>query len=346
MNGFVTFLIVAGVFLLLKFIYDSYLTNNTNRRWNEYKRQDPETARKIENQHGVRDTKSDRERSMEIIARNTNSDVNSIKQEYFDELDKSNFDIVEYESTKKFLNEAKIVEAKRYILSHEDTPSAIIIEWTEEYWKQKAKTKNVSFNVTEEIIRQKLNSEMDMRDFKNAQKSIDTLILVNPTSEKYVKRGVIKQQQDNIQGAIQDGYAALEFDEIDPSAFTLLAEIYRSQNKFEKAYKYYKQGLNLIPENSSLLGDAGIFFQSIGCYYDAIVMCERSLELNPNNIDMYMDLIWIYFKYYPDHEKMIKYCRIVREKEKKGELMLTVEQESEINYIEVGYQLNIERGWK
>jgi len=46
-----TFFAIIGVialFILGKFIYDTYLTNNTTRRWNVYKRNHPEDAAKVD----------------------------------------------------------------------------------------------------------------------------------------------------------------------------------------------------------------------------------------------------------------------------------------------------------
>ena len=51
-----TFFAIIGVialFILGKFIYDTYLTNNTTRRWNVYKRNHPEDAAKVERNGGL-----------------------------------------------------------------------------------------------------------------------------------------------------------------------------------------------------------------------------------------------------------------------------------------------------
>ncbi|MEF3077855.1 hypothetical protein [Winogradskyella poriferorum] len=48
--SFLYFLIaVVAVIIIFKFIYDSYLTNNTERRWQEFKKVDPNWASRIEN---------------------------------------------------------------------------------------------------------------------------------------------------------------------------------------------------------------------------------------------------------------------------------------------------------
>ncbi len=49
MKYIVLVIAVVIVFIIIKFIYDSYLTNNTEENWQEFKKSDPETAHKIEN---------------------------------------------------------------------------------------------------------------------------------------------------------------------------------------------------------------------------------------------------------------------------------------------------------
>lgn len=44
----ITIIIIIIVIVLGKFIYDSYLTNNTEERWEEYKKIDPDNARRID----------------------------------------------------------------------------------------------------------------------------------------------------------------------------------------------------------------------------------------------------------------------------------------------------------
>jgi hypothetical protein len=48
MNTLLIFIIVTIAFIIGKFIYDSYLTNNTNRRWAEFKSNNPEVVYKVE----------------------------------------------------------------------------------------------------------------------------------------------------------------------------------------------------------------------------------------------------------------------------------------------------------
>ena len=53
MGTFLTFLGIIFVILVIKFIWDSYLTDNTEKRWREYKRQTPAEAERIEANTGL-----------------------------------------------------------------------------------------------------------------------------------------------------------------------------------------------------------------------------------------------------------------------------------------------------
>lgn len=53
MGTILTFLGIVLIFLFFKFIWDSYLTNNTERNWQEYKQQFPAEAERIESNPGL-----------------------------------------------------------------------------------------------------------------------------------------------------------------------------------------------------------------------------------------------------------------------------------------------------
>ena len=48
MTTFLTFIGLIGLFMIGKFIYDTYLTNNTEKDWEEYKRKYPHEAKVVE----------------------------------------------------------------------------------------------------------------------------------------------------------------------------------------------------------------------------------------------------------------------------------------------------------
>ena len=53
MTTFLTFIGIIALFIFFKFIYDTYLTNNTERDWQEYKSGNPHEERVLENNKGL-----------------------------------------------------------------------------------------------------------------------------------------------------------------------------------------------------------------------------------------------------------------------------------------------------
>jgi len=53
MTTFLTFIGLIALFIVGKFIYDTYLTNNTERDWQEYKRANPHEANVLESNEGL-----------------------------------------------------------------------------------------------------------------------------------------------------------------------------------------------------------------------------------------------------------------------------------------------------
>ena len=49
MEYFIFLILVAVIFFIGKFIYDSYITDNTEKEWEELKRTDPKIVSKVEN---------------------------------------------------------------------------------------------------------------------------------------------------------------------------------------------------------------------------------------------------------------------------------------------------------
>jgi hypothetical protein len=53
MTTFLTFLGIVALFVICKFIYDTFLTNNTEKNWQEYKSSNPHEAQVLERNEGL-----------------------------------------------------------------------------------------------------------------------------------------------------------------------------------------------------------------------------------------------------------------------------------------------------
>ncbi|MBU2940154.1 hypothetical protein KO494_11465 [Lacinutrix sp. C3R15] len=78
----VTLIIIVVVLIFGKFIYDSYLTDNTEKRWEEYKESDPMGAAKVENSRfGAKPIKQDLELKKQLNKQKKQLVIESIKEE-------------------------------------------------------------------------------------------------------------------------------------------------------------------------------------------------------------------------------------------------------------------------
>lgn len=93
-----TFVLIIIAFFLIKFIYDSYLTDNTEKGWQEYKNSNPIKARKVEN--STFETKP-ANKKFSVIADTLNTEILDSNGTIIT-LDSRSFILNDEESNKKF----------------------------------------------------------------------------------------------------------------------------------------------------------------------------------------------------------------------------------------------------
>ena len=113
MGVFGTIVLVVVIYFLGKFIYDSYLTDNTEKQWNEFKKSDPMTADKIEGST-IRNKEAIEDYKTENIGMNSNEELNQLKIEL---VKKRMYTDIE-DGMEKKINEY-IYEENRILYSHE-----------------------------------------------------------------------------------------------------------------------------------------------------------------------------------------------------------------------------------
>jgi len=142
-----TFFAIIGVialFILGKFIYDTYLTNNTTRRWNVYKRNHPEDAAKVERNGGLSfNNKSQKTKENEKIetlnrlANNMDCLPNEVKEKFLAELNAEKTRPEECENLIKIFKEEKYKESQTFGIDIDNTIPAFFEKWTNEYLENK-----------------------------------------------------------------------------------------------------------------------------------------------------------------------------------------------------------------
>jgi hypothetical protein len=134
MPVFGIFLVIIISFLILKFIYDSYLTNNTEKEWQRYKSDFPEKARKIEGVEEPRIVISDKEQSMQRLAKNYGCEVWEVKSRYLEELKSIDLKNLSLGQFNELFSDQIKKESKLLGISPEDTASFTMKEWAQEVY--------------------------------------------------------------------------------------------------------------------------------------------------------------------------------------------------------------------
>jgi tetratricopeptide (TPR) repeat protein len=68
-----------------------------------------------------------------------------------------------------------------------------------------------------------------------------------------------------------------------PDLWLSLGEVFEKQNKQQQAFTTYGQVLTIDPENSQAYARQGRLFCQFGQFHSAVSVCQRALELEPDN---------------------------------------------------------------
>jgi hypothetical protein len=130
-----TFIGIIATIIFLKFIYDTFLTNNANKNWNEYKSENPEKAARIERNTGLNfNTKPNSNlahklASLQMLAEHYGCNASDVKDVVMNEF-KANYQ--NYQELTNLLEKFKIAkgtESIQYDIDPEDTPNAYLYNW-------------------------------------------------------------------------------------------------------------------------------------------------------------------------------------------------------------------------
>jgi|GEM_PF-4130369 len=158
-----TLLYLGGFFvilLILKFVYDSYLTDNTEREWQKYKYLNPEKAKKIEGVGVKFDSREvdksfdeiDKENSMKRLAEKYSCEVWEVKDKVLKEVSENKLDDLTYAEFKDFFKEQIEKESRTYQIKPINTSSEQISFWIEDYLFSNKWEKNSEIKSTPETF--------------------------------------------------------------------------------------------------------------------------------------------------------------------------------------------------
>lgn len=273
MTTFLTFVGIIALFILGKFIYDTYLTNRTEKDWNEYKQSNPESAARIERNKGLdfstksKSREQDKRDSLLRMAENIGCSPAQVKENYIKGLKEQQLTAAQTKEAIQMCRQKKYEESKVFNIDPDDTASAYMEEWTKEYLKNKeyADRKRTEREVAEDLITE--NPELD-RIVKSGDKSelhdflgdnpdlmdsmLEDLAFADEPAEKYRRKAIDKMFDDkDYTGAIQLINKGLEFDEpeTEPFLYELRAECAEKLLNYNDALSDMDKAIESILKN-------------------------------------------------------------------------------------------------
>ncbi|MDM8162239.1 hypothetical protein QUH73_20665 [Labilibaculum sp. K2S] len=143
MNTILTFIGIIALFAIGKFVYDTYFTNNAQKNWDEYKKNNPESGARIERNKGFdistksRSREEDKKRSLLRMAENIECSPLQVKENYIQGLSQQKASVIELKRSIQMIREKKYEESMVFDIDPDDTVSALIEEWTKEFIENK-----------------------------------------------------------------------------------------------------------------------------------------------------------------------------------------------------------------
>jgi predicted TPR repeat methyltransferase len=112
--------------------------------------------------------------------------------------------------------------------------------------------------------------------------------------QKYFKKGLNKQKEQDFAAAESFYKRALRFDPMHLDANYLLGTLYAEQGELAKALKFLLQAAEINPRSHMIQNNLGNIYQLSGQFDKAIVCYQRALKLEPNMPEVHNNLGNIY----------------------------------------------------
>ncbi|MFK7750536.1 MAG: tetratricopeptide repeat protein [Kordia sp.] len=165
-------------------------------------------------------------------------------------------------------------------------------------------------------FRQK-NYEKALKDFNSA------ILLNNNDSEIYYGRGQAKYHLGDIQNALLDTNVAIELDKTNWSYYNQRGIILNDMEKHEEAISDFTKAIE-ISDHAYAYNNRGFSYYKLGNLKQALVDCEKSLELNDENGLAYYYLGLIAYKLGKSERACVHFTKALNLGEVKAEMALRV----------------------
>jgi len=272
---------IIGIIALLffgKFVYDTFLTNNTERDWEEYKQSDPVGAARVEKNNGLdistksKSRETDKQESLMRIADKLNCSTSEVKDNFLIRFDQIELTEEKIKSIVKSLGNEIYEESKMFNIDPEDTTAALKREWFSEFRSKnevsnsdKLYSKSLSGFIADnpeiEGLLLKSGDMSELLDYvaKNKEdlmySAVENIAFANEPAEKYRQRALKKMHPErDFIGAIEIINKGLTFDEAEtePFLYNLRAdcqkELLNYQDALQDMNKAIESILRTLPE--------------------------------------------------------------------------------------------------
>lgn len=139
MGGFLTFIILIIIFVIGKFVYDSYLTDNTDKNWENYLKENQKQPNKISdlivNNLSIPQSDVNRDASLRLMALSYNCELSKVEENFIVVIQKE-LEVISIEEILENLKLRKANDAQTFNMHPNDTPAAIMEEWLTEFYEK------------------------------------------------------------------------------------------------------------------------------------------------------------------------------------------------------------------
>lgn len=190
MGAFITIIGSIIIFIIGKFIYDSYLTNNTEDNWNKYLKEvqsQVTTKRNFSADKSIiKQSDINRDESLRLLALSYNCEISNAKNSFV-ALIKKELEVSSPEEILENLKYKKVREAQNYNIHQNDTPSAIMEEWFEELFEEELFEEE--FEIEEFLNKEEIISTLKEGIIKGITAEAEKEFLENPTRD-YITQSI------------------------------------------------------------------------------------------------------------------------------------------------------------
>ena len=158
-------------------------------------------------------------------------------------------------------------------------------------------TPSTRHQVENEFVRMALDAAK-RGDVDEALKALDVAIAANPESayEAYYYRGLIKAEQGDIQGGVDDLTKAIEKNPHMAAAYAARGSLYLTLDRPSSAIKDFSKAIELDPKHAANYVNRGQAYLSLDMVDLALKDLQKALELEPNSLAAHFNLGVAYFQ--------------------------------------------------